>query len=152
MGVWRKFLAYPRKAKWLSPRNAGTTPTISSSISQGENNMIETESVMVVMDCWTSRPIGLNHDQAVRGLHPRPLQPVIENRILIGQQVQAGGVLHHPNADVARVLVGQQRIGVVDGPDEHAIENGEGKLGRDQPPEAGLHRLVGGDGVDDARQ
>ena len=57
MGVCRKFLAYPRKAKWLSPRKAGITPAISSSSSHGENSMIETESEIVVMTCCTSLPM-----------------------------------------------------------------------------------------------
>ncbi len=43
----------------------------------------------------------LNHAQPVGGLHPRPFQPVIENRIFVSDQVQFGGVLHHLNAHVA---------------------------------------------------
>ena len=31
----------------------------------------------------------LNHDETVRGLHPCPFQPIVKNRILISQQVEA---------------------------------------------------------------
>ena len=83
--------------------------------------MIETDSVMVVIACCTNRPNGLNHDQPVGCLHARPLQTVIENRILISHEIQSCRMIHHSNADVPGVLVGQQRIRVVDGPDENAV-------------------------------
>src|SRR6202046_1808301 len=56
---------------------------------------------------------GLDHTQAVGGLHPRPLQPVVENRIFISNKIQFRRVLHHPNADVAGIFVRQQSIATV---------------------------------------
>lgn len=59
-------------------------------------------------------------------------------------------MVHHSHAYVARVLIGKQRIGVIDAADKNAIENGERELPNHQPPESGLHRLMVRNGLDDA--
>ena len=40
-------------------------------------------------------PDGLNHAQAIGGLHPRPFQTVVVHRVFISLQVKFPGVLHH---------------------------------------------------------
>ena len=50
----------------------------------------------------------LDHSQAVRRLHARPLQPVVKDGILVREQVELGGMLHDLNADVPHVIVGEQ--------------------------------------------
>ncbi len=71
--------------------------------------MIETERVIYGGDGLLDEPSHrLNHDETVRGLHPGPFQPVVKNRVLVGQQVEAGRAIHDANADVTGVLVGQQ--------------------------------------------
>ena len=59
-------------------------------------------------------------------------------------------MIHHANADVPRVLIGQQRVRVVDCADENAVQDGQEKLCRDQLPEPALDRLMSGDSVKDA--
>ena len=59
-------------------------------------------------------------------------------------------MIHYANTDVPGVLVSKQRIRVVDGANKNAIQNGEGKLRGNQPPESMLHRLMHRDGVHDA--
>ena len=51
-------------------------------------------------------------------------------------------MLHHLNADVPGVLVGQQRVGVVNHSGDYAAEDGKAKFGRQQPPKSGWNRLV----------
>src|SRR5262249_60391676 len=42
-------------------------------------------------------PNRLDHDQAISGLNPGPLQAVVKNRVLIREQVKARGMVHHAN-------------------------------------------------------
>ena len=50
--------------------------------------MIADDKEMVVMTCCSQPPDRLDHPQPVRGLHPGPFQPIIENRIFVGREVQ----------------------------------------------------------------
>ena len=93
---------------------------------------------------------GLNHAEPVGGLHPRPLQSVIEDRIFIRNEIQVRSVLHNPNADVAGIFVRQQGIEIIDGSAEDATENRDGELRRDQPPQHRGYRLVNGNSVNNA--
>ena len=104
--------------------------------------MMETDSVIVVNDLLHQAAQHLDHRQTVGGLHPRALQPVVEQRVFVGDQVQLGGVPHHLDADVARVLVGQQRIGVVGGAGENVAQHRDGELSRHQPPQGARNRLM----------
>ena len=112
--------------------------------------MMVTDRVMVVIVCCTSRPICLNHHQPVGGLHSSALQPVVKNRIFVGNQIKAGGVVHYPDADVAGVFIAQERIRVVDCAEKNAVENRQGEFRHHQPPESAMHRLMGRHGMHDA--
>ena len=58
-------------------------------------------------------------------------------------------MLHHGDADVPRVLVGQQRIQVIKHAGHYAGRHRQRELGRHQPPEPMRERLVTRDNVDD---
>ena len=79
----------------------------------------------------------LNHAQPVGGLYARPFQPVVKHRVLVGDQVKFGGMLHHLNADVAGVFVRQERVRIIDGASENAAQDGEAEFTRYQPPQPG---------------
>ena len=49
----------------------------------------------------------LDHYQPVGGLYAGTLKSIIENRIFVSRQIQAGCMLHHSNAYMARVLIAQ---------------------------------------------
>ena len=67
-------------------------------------------------DLLQQPPDRLDHPEAVGGLYPGPLQAVVEHRVFVGGEIQFRGVPHHFDADVARVLVGEQRIEIVEKP------------------------------------
>ena len=125
-------------------------PAISNSNSHGENNENRNRHGGGGNHLLHQPSDGLNHAQAVGGLHPRPLQPVVENRIFVSNKIQFRRVLHHPNADVAGIFVRQQSIEIVNCPGENAAEDGDGELRRNQPPEERLHVLMIGNGINDA--
>jgi len=57
-------------------------------------------------------------------MHPRALQLVSEDRDLAGCEIEPGGVLHHPNADVAYKTVVQWRVEESGCPAENPAVNG----------------------------
>ncbi len=85
---------------------------------------------------------GLDHRDAVGGLHARSLQFVVEHRVLVGGQIQTRGVFHDPNAHVAREAVRQKRVEISDGPSQYARQSGQRKLGADQEPKARGQRMT----------
>ena len=114
---------------------------------------MEIESESVVIDLLHQPADRLDHPQAVGRLHARPLQAVVEDRVFVGDHVQLRGVAHDLDADVARVLVGEQGIKVVEHAGQNAAQQRQGELGRHQPPEIRRDRLMMrhhvDDGVDD---
>ena len=84
----------------------------------------------------------LDHRQPVRGLHARPLQPVVEDRIFVGGQVQLRRLLHHLHADKVGVTVGQQAVGVVDAAAQQADDHVQHDLAANRPPEVLRQPLV----------
>ena len=105
-------------------------------MSQGEKSIIETDNDTTVAILLHKPPDGLDHAQTVGGLHASSIQAVIKDRVFIGQQIQFGGMLHHPNADVAGVIFGEERVEEVDEPGQYAVTHRKGKFDRHQPPEA----------------
>ncbi len=95
-------------------------------------------------------PDGLNHPKPVGRLHAGALEPVIKHRVFVGNHVQLRGVPHHGNADVAGVLVSQQRVQVIEHAGDHAGRHRQRELRRHQPPESLGYRLMMGDDVDNA--
>src|SRR6185437_12671626 len=77
----------------------------------------------------------LNHHESICGLNARTLKAVIEERVLVGREIQPGGLFHHPDADILRIAVGQQRIGVVDRMNQQAKDNIQPDLCPHQRPE-----------------
>jgi hypothetical protein len=88
----------------------------------------------------------VHHRDAIGGLHPRPLELVVERRVLVRGKVEPGRVFHDAHAHVTREAIGEQGIEEADGTAEHRPEHREPALERHQPPEligqraaAGLH-------------
>ena len=79
-------------------------------------------------------PDGLDHHQPVCRLYTGALQAVVENGIFVSCKIQSRGVLHHLNADVTRVLISKQRVGVINHPRDDAAQNGKPEFGAYQPP------------------
>src|SRR5215470_2788605 len=52
----------------------------------------------------------LYQKQAVGSLHPCTFEFVVESRIFVGCQIERGGLLHQPDADVFHVAVSEQEI------------------------------------------
>ena len=57
----------------------------------------------------------LDHGQPVGGLHARPLQAIVENRILIDRDIERRGLAHHFYAHVMGITIGEQVVEVIDG-------------------------------------
>ena len=73
---------------------------------------------------------GLDHTQAIGGLDASPLQAIVEDRVLVGDQIKLRGVLHHADADVAHVLFGQKSVEIIDDAAEDAAEHSQPKFSR----------------------
>ncbi len=70
----------------------------------------------------------LEHRNAIGGLHPRPLQHVVEGRVFETRQIELRRMIHNPQAGVAAIFVGDPRIQIIDPPPRHHPEGGEGEL------------------------
>ena len=68
----------------------------------------------MVIDLLEEAAHRLDHAEAVGGLHTGALQPVVEDRVFVGGQVELRGLAHDPHADVIGVAVGEQVVRVVD--------------------------------------
>src|ERR1700733_6719715 len=77
----------------------------------------------------------MNHAHMVGGLHPGPFQLIVKSRVFIARQVEPGSVLHDAYADVAREIVGDQSVAIIDGPAENTSQHGERAFQDDQTPE-----------------
>ncbi len=77
----------------------------------------------------------LDHGETVRCLNSGSLESVVEDGIFVGSEVKASSLLHHANADVLGVAVGEERVGVVDGAGDDAEQDVEGNFGGDEGPE-----------------
>ena len=77
----------------------------------------------------------LDHRQPVGGLDAGAFEAVVEDRVLVGGEVELGGLLHDPDADGEGIPVGEQAVQVVDRPVDRVGDDG------DRPhPWAGLRR------------
>ena len=124
-------------------------PATSSNNNHGENKKMEIDNVPAVITCCTRRPMACTI-RPVRGLYACPFQPVVEHRILVGHQAQVGSVFHDLDADVAGVLVRQERVQIVDASAQDASAHRESKFSGHQPPQRIRYCFVGGNCVDDA--
>ena len=79
-------------------------------------------------------PHGIQHSDAIRGLLARALQNVVKAGIFKRRQVQPGGMPDQAQAHLARKLVGQAGVGVVDGSAQHQIRGRQHKFRSQQPP------------------
>ena len=135
-------LRVSEKGEMALAQERGHHATTSSTSSHGENHRSPTRQAHGGNDLLDQPADGLNHRDAVRGLHPRALQPVVEARVFVGGQVQPRGVLHHLDADVAGEAIGQQRIEIADGAAEMPPSAASANSARHQPPEVGRQRTV----------
>ncbi len=58
-------------------------------------------------------------------------------------------MLHHLDADVAHVFVGQQRVQIVDDAGEDVAQDGNSEFGNHQPPQPMRNGLMFGEDADD---
>ena len=66
-------------------------------------------------------PHGVEHPDAVGSLLARALQHVMKAGIFKRSQIEPGGMLDQAQAYLARKLVGQTSVGIIDGPAQHLI-------------------------------
>jgi len=71
---------------------------------------------------------GLDHDEAIRGLNARPLEPVVKGRVLVLREVHTRSMPHNPYADVADISVSQQTVAVDNGARQHRSQAGKGGI------------------------
>ena len=108
------FCAYPRNAKWLSPRNAGTTASNQDNQQPRREPENSQRQAYRRHHLLAHRADGIDHRHTVGSLDARALQFIVEVRVFIGGQVEPRGMFHHHQADVAREAVGQKRIEISD--------------------------------------
>ena len=103
-------------------------------------------------DLLEEAPHLLDHGETVRGLDARSFEAVVEDRIFVGGEVEAGGLLHDAYADVLGVAIGEEGVRVVDGAGEEAKDDVEDDFRDDEGPEVvgeGVSAEGPGDVVDD---
>ena len=97
-------------AKRVSPRNAGTTAATRSTRNQGENETTAAEQGQQSDELLAHAGDDPEHAQPGGGLAAGALQFVVKHWIFKGNQIQAVGVLHQPEADVVGEFVAQQAV------------------------------------------
>ncbi len=87
----------------------------------------------------------LNHAQSVCGLNACALKTVVEDRILVGEQIEFRGMLHDLDADVPHVIFGEQGIEIIADAADGAGQDGEREFQSNEIPQAGRDWLVRSD-------
>src|ERR1700759_579619 len=74
----------------------------------------------------------LDHRQAVGRLHTSTFEAVIEDWVFVCRQVESGSLFHHADTDVLGIPVGEERVGIIDGPGDQAEKDVEGYFSSDE--------------------
>ena len=109
--------------------------TIKTTSSQGEKTRILSDSVTVVIACWTNPPGFADHRDAIRCLQTGTFELVVELRVFVRRKIQLRSLSHDPYADKSSKAIGSQTIEETNRAGRDAVQRRQPELGGNDPPE-----------------